>query len=237
MVTFSSCCRRMSDLMRTLRVVGTGSEQGNCYILNCDGDKLIIDAGVKIDEIKKALNWSLKDVSACIVSHEHGDHTRSVKDLRKLGVRVFTPYEDPADQMSVRFGRYLIDTFKLPHNGTQNRGFLIRNRAFTMLYITDFEFCGFRFQHIRPNVILIECNHNRADDEAANYAHVVLGHASLDVTREFVRVNATEDLTNVILCHLSDSNADSGLILSDITSVVPLMTQVDIAEKGMVIEL
>ena len=223
--------------MRTLRVVGTGSEQGNCYILNCDGDKLIIDAGVKIDEIKKALNWSLKDVSACIVSHEHGDHTRSVKELRKLGIRVFTPYEDPADQMCVRFGRYVIDTFKLPHNGTQNRGFLIRNMAFTMLYLTDFEFCGFYFKHIRPNVMLVECNHTKADDEAANYAHVVLGHASLYVTKEFVRVNATENLTNVILCHLSDTNADPQLIREHIESVVPPMTKVDIAEKGMVIEL
>ena len=106
-----------------------------------------------------------------------------------------------------------------------------------MLYLTDFEFCGFRFQHIRPNVILIECNHNRADDEAANYAHVVLGHASLYVTKEFVRVNATEDLTNVILCHLSDTNADPQLIQEQIESVVPPMTKVDIAEKGKVIEL
>lgn len=138
---------------------------------------------------------------------------------------------------SAKMGNFRVYGFDLPHNGTPNYGFLIIHGGWRMIYMTDFEYCHHTFHNHNLNAMLIECNHTQANDEAANYAHVVLGHASLYVTKEFVRVNATENLTNVILCHLSDENADPQLIQEQIESVVPPMTKVDIAEKGMVIEL
>lgn len=223
--------------MRTLTIVGTGSTQGNCYILDCDGEKLILDAGVRIAEIKKALNWNIKDVKGALVTHIHLDHSRSEDSLRLMGIEMMTPYHGSLMAKTKRLGGYRVATFEVPHNGTPNYGFLIRHGEWKMVYITDAEYCPFSFRNHNLNAMLIECNHTQANDEAANYAHVVLGHASLYVTKEFVRVNATEDLTNVILCHLSDTNADPQLIQEHIESVVPPMTRVDIAEKGMVIEL
>lgn len=220
--------------MKTLTVVGTGST-GNCYILDCNGEKLILDAGVKIRDIKKALNFSIKDVKCAMVTHEHSDHSNSEFLLRYMGIPIFAPYHR-SEKMGI-YGNYRLYSFDVPHNGVKNYGFLILNDDWKMVYITDFEYCPYVFSHHRPNVLLVECNHTQTDSEASNYSHVVLGHASLDVTKEFVRVNATEDLTNVILCHLSDVNADPDLIKTEISSVVPPMTKVDIAEKGMVIEL
>ena len=153
------------------------------------------------------------------------------------GIPVLAPYHCDIMLKSVRCGNYFVYSFELPHNGVKNYGFYIQHKDWNMVYMTDFEYCKYTFSKYHLNAMLIECNHTKADDEAANYAHVVLGHASLYVTKEFVRVNATEDLTNVILCHLSDTNADPQLIQEQIESVVPPMTKVDIAEKGMVIEL
>lgn len=220
--------------MKTLTVVGTGST-GNCYILNCDGEKLILDAGVRFAEIKKALNWSIKGVQGVVVTHTHLDHSYSENTIKLMGIPVFAPYHR-SEKMGI-YGNYRLYSFDVPHNGVKNYGFLILNDDWKMVYITDFEYCPYVFSHHRPNVLLVECNHTQTDSEASNYAHVVLGHASLDVTKEFVRVNATKDLTNVVLCHLSDTNADPDLIMTEISSVVPPMTKVDIAEKGMVIEL
>ena len=59
--------------MKTLTVVGTGSK-GNCYILDCDGERLILDAGVRIHEIKTALKWDIKGVRYALISHGHMDH-------------------------------------------------------------------------------------------------------------------------------------------------------------------
>lgn len=56
--------------MLTLKTISSGSV-GNSYILNSNGRKLILDAGVSIAEIKKAINFDLRSVSGCLVSHEH----------------------------------------------------------------------------------------------------------------------------------------------------------------------
>ena len=165
------------------------------------------------------------------------DHSLAEGNLRNVGIRILAPYHGDLMARSARMGNFRVDAFDLPHNGTPNYGFLIQHGGFRMVYMTDFEYCRWSFRNHNLNAMLIECNHTKADDEAANYAHVVLGHASLYVTKEFVRVNATENLTNVVLCHLSDTNADPQLIQEHIESVVPPMTTVDIAEKGMVIEL
>ena len=55
-----------------LKCIATGSI-GNCYILESStGEKLILDCGVGIKEIKKGLNWDIRGVSGVIVSHAHG---------------------------------------------------------------------------------------------------------------------------------------------------------------------
>ena len=224
-------------MSKSLTIIGTGSTQGNCHILDCDGEKLILDAGVRIEKIKKALNWNVKDVKGALVTHVHLDHSRSEDSLRLMGIEMMTPYHGSLMAKAKRLGNFRVAAFEVPHNGTPNYGFLIQYGKWKMVYITDMEYCPFSFQNHHLNAMLIECNHTQTNLEASNYAHVVLGHASLDVTKEFVRVNATGSLTNVILCHLSDTNADPQLIQEQIESVVPPMTKVDIAEKGMVIEL
>lgn len=56
--------------MRTLKCIGTGSS-GNCYILNVDDKKLILDAGLPIKQIKNGLDWTLGGLSGAVISHSH----------------------------------------------------------------------------------------------------------------------------------------------------------------------
>ena len=56
-----------------LTCLGTGSINGNCYLLQADNrETLILDCGIGIKEIKKGLNWDIRSVSGVIVSHAHG---------------------------------------------------------------------------------------------------------------------------------------------------------------------
>lgn len=44
-----------------LKCLGSSSA-GNCYLLTSDsGETLILDCGIPIKEIKKGLNWHIKD--------------------------------------------------------------------------------------------------------------------------------------------------------------------------------
>src|SRR4051794_9941700 len=72
-----------------LSILGSSSS-GNCYILENESEALIIECGVNIFEIKKALNFSFAKVAGCVVTHEHGDHAKSINEIMKMGVNVYT---------------------------------------------------------------------------------------------------------------------------------------------------
>lgn len=57
--------------MRTLKIIGTGSQNGNCYLLDCDGEKLLLDAGVRMSAVKEGINWDLGGIKGVVVSHAH----------------------------------------------------------------------------------------------------------------------------------------------------------------------
>ena len=54
-----------------IRCAGSSSS-GNCYALySDDGQILLIDAGLPIQEIKKCVNFSITNIVGCLVSHGH----------------------------------------------------------------------------------------------------------------------------------------------------------------------
>ena len=70
-----------------LKVIGSSSK-GNCYILESDTEALIIEAGCKLLEVKKAIQWQLSKVVGCIISHEHNDHAGYAKEYAKAGIKL-----------------------------------------------------------------------------------------------------------------------------------------------------
>ena len=54
-----------------LKILNSNSS-GNCYILQAeDNSSLIIEGGVNLKEVKKALNFNISKVAGVIISHEH----------------------------------------------------------------------------------------------------------------------------------------------------------------------
>ena len=52
-----------------LHIVSSGSI-GNNYILDANGEQLIIECGVPAKDIFKLLEWRIGSVAACICSHQ-----------------------------------------------------------------------------------------------------------------------------------------------------------------------
>lgn len=217
-----------------LKVLGTGSK-GNCYILTDEsGESLILDCGVKSKDIKQALNFDFSKVSGVLVTHEHKDHSQSAEELETYGLDVWMPER----RNRKTFGSYAVSAFELPHGETPTTGFYIRHiNGFKMLYLTDFQCCAYRFVKQEVNAILIECNWSKefVNVDAPNAHHKILDHASSGVCKEFIKVNATNKLRSVILCHYSNA-VDIFAEVEEIKKLVP-RANVDYAEKGKEIEL
>lgn len=227
-----------------LKCIATGST-GNCYALTSDsGETLILDCGIPIKEIKKGLDWNIRNVVGCIVSHAHSDHSKSVKDFRQMGIPIYAPYLK-IDYMSMSMGEFTVKPFDLTTidgNWTHTHangepcpiyGFLITHKEMgRMLYITDTELIKWRFKDI--NHILLGVNYDKDlvdKDNDPKTRHVFRGHLSIDTACDFVKANYSDSLQNVIMCHLSSENSDRDSFIEKMKKVA-CGANVDVAVAG-----
>lgn len=225
-----------------LHCIATGST-GNCYTLTSDnGETLILDCGIPIKEIKKGLNWNVKDVVGVLCTHQHSDHNKSLKDFINMGIPVFAPYLSlESMKMETEFNIRMFDLTTIDGNWTHTNadgtpcpiyGFLITHKEMgRMLYITDCEVIKWKFKDI--NHILLGVNYDKGlvdtDNPKAN--HVFRGHLSIDTACDFVKANDSDSLQNVIMCHLSSENSDKDSFIEKMKNAVN-GANVDVAERN-----
>lgn len=226
-----------------LKCIATGST-GNCYTLTSNsGETLILDCGIPIKEIKKGLNWNVKDVVGVLCTHKHLDHSKSVKDFRQMGIPVFAPYLGDS-RKSMNMGEFTVKPFDLTtidgnwtHTNANGEpcpifGFLITHPEMgRMLYITDCEVVKWKFKDI--NHILLGVNYDKdlIDRDTGKANHVFRGHLSIDTACDFVKANYSDSLQNVIMCHLSSENSDRDSFIEKMKKVA-CVANVDVAEAG-----
>ena len=81
--------------------IGSSSE-GNAYYVEINRKgyqypfKLLIECGFTYSEIGRRLlkyGVSINDINAVLITHEHNDHSKAVKDMVDRGKLVFAPKE------------------------------------------------------------------------------------------------------------------------------------------------
>lgn len=233
-----------------LHCIATGST-GNCYTLTSSSrETLILDCGISIKEIKKGLDWNIKDVVGVLCTHKHLDHSKSVKDFEAMGIPMSTPYIQYAQHEGIHryhtipFGGFkakAIDLTTIDGSWTHTDangepcpifGFLITHKEMgRMLYITDTNLIKWKFRDI--NHILLGVNYDKdligRDTGKAN--HVFRGHLSIDTACDFVKANYSDNLQNVIMCHLSSENSDRDSFIEKMKKVA-CGANVDVAERN-----
>lgn len=226
-----------------LHCIATGST-GNCYTLTSDsGETLILDCGIPIKEIKKGLNWNVKDVVGVLCTHQHSDHNKSLKDFINMGIPVFAPYLSlESMKMETEFNIRMFDLTTIDGNWTHTNadgtpcpiyGFLITHKEMgRMLYITDCEVVKWKFKDI--NHILLGVNYDKDlvdKDNDPKARHVFRGHLSVDTACDFVKANYSDSLQNIIMCHLSSENSDKDSFIEKMKKVAR-NANVDAAERN-----
>ncbi|MCR6112726.1 MBL fold metallo-hydrolase [Bacillus sp. A301a_S52] len=201
---------------------------GNLYTLSDGITKIIIEAGISIKAIKKALNYKVHEVSGVLISHSHGDHSKSVKDIVKLGVDCYMSQET-CEEIGVnhhriktieslrafKIGSLNIMPFDAEHD-VKTFGFLIANKqSDKLLYLTDSYYCKYKFKALSH--IAVECNYSLDilnKNIASGRVHKAMkkrllrSHFSLENVKEFLRANDLSRVQEIHLLHLSDSNSD-----------------------------
>ncbi len=135
---------------------------GNCSFLLGPNSGILIDAGVGIRKVKKeldSLSLGYGNISAILVTHDHGDHIRSLGSFcKRLALPVWTSVKLHEALLRHPFTRdwigpcrnnllpgvwnpltedFDVQYFPLPHDATQCIGFAIRCEGHLFVLMTD----------------------------------------------------------------------------------------------------
>ena len=214
--------------MMTLTPIASGST-GNCYRLENGKDTLILEAGLHIRRIQEAFNFKLSETAGCLVTHEHGDHARSVGKLMHLSVDCYVTAGTAeaiglsghrlhiiwaGEQFTV--GSFTVVPFTVEHDALEPVGFLIASGDEKLMFATDTYYIRHRFSGLTH--IAVECNYDAdlmaANVEAGNYPEVARdrvyeSHMSLETCKSFLKAQDLSRVKRIYLLHMSDGNSDA----------------------------
>lgn len=231
-----------------LIVCNSGSD-GNTYLLNSDTDCVVLDCGVNFKTVMKTLDFNIKKIRFAVCSHVHADHMKYVKDYLDKGFKVLMPQQvkeyfknnslaiavEPMKKINIC--GFNITPFEVPHDEDVTCfAYIIEHKSFgKLLYMTDCMYCKYNLNKLKINHFLCECNYIK---ELANENYekglrdrVLKTHMELETVKEFIKVNASDSLQNVIMCHLSSENADKDLFIKKMKKVA-CGANVDVAERN-----
>lgn len=210
-----------------LHVIGSSSK-GNCYILESSSEALILEAGCKLMEVKKALHWQLSKVVGCAVSHEHNDHAGYAAEYAAAGIKVLAL---PAVQQAkgikrnaiavelgkaYKMGSFVLQPFAVMHD-VPCVGYMVKQQELgKLVFFTDTFACKYRFNGVSTYMVeanycdeLLEANIEAGKVPMLLRNRLMTSHMELHNTIGFLRSSDLSSVRNIVLVHLSAGNAEA----------------------------
>lgn len=139
-----------------MTVLGSGSG-GNCYYVESQETRLLVDAGFSGRQIRTRLasiGRSPETLTGILLTHEHKDHSRGLKMIAaKLSIPVYAnrlTIEAVESQLDCRLparifqtgnafalGELEVESFPIPHDAVDPVGFVLRSSAGEIGFLTD----------------------------------------------------------------------------------------------------
>ncbi len=218
-----------------LKVLGSSSS-GNCYILDNGNEALILEAGVAFAKVKKALGFNIRKVAGCLITHQHNDHAKYIRNVVECGITTLAlPEVWTAKQIQssravaiqpykgYKLGRFKVLPFPACHDVPCVGYHIIHPDCGRVLFLTDSCDCLQIFPKL--NHLLIECNYSTFNLlEAVNKGYTLKSqierlpnsHMELDTCKRVIREHDLTDVQEIVLLHLSAHNSDREHFISEI---------------------
>lgn len=219
--------------------VFNSSSNGNCYRLISGGSQLLIEAGIKFSDIRKNTGYQLGHLDGALISHEHGDHAKSVEKLIENGVSVYMSEGTKAALGSSakyanvirpdtlkKLGKWRIQAFKTQHDAADPLGFVIEDGEDRLLFATDTFFLPYKFLNLTQ--IMVECNYAldildknllKGRVTQAQAKRLLTSHFSLNNLKCYLRDQDLSHVSVIYLMHISSVNGDPERFKKEIQAV------------------
>ncbi len=215
------------------------SSHGNAYIVSDSDTRILLECGVSHKQLQKLSGFSLSEFKACLVSHEHNDHAKSVGELINRGMDVYmspgtsealgyTDLAKPVEHMEqFNVGSFDIVPFTTFHDAAEPLGFLIKSRADgdVLAFATDTVNLRYKFPGL--NILAIEANYDKCILELCEKLpekvrhRITNSHMEIDTLCDYLRSLDLSECREIHLLHLSDSTSHEEKFIAKVARAVP----------------
>jgi phosphoribosyl 1,2-cyclic phosphodiesterase len=210
------------------------SSSGNTTLVSDGSTHVLVDVGLSGRETARRLReigMEPEDISAVIVSHEHGDHCRGAGPFVKaLDIPVFITegaLENSRIRMDPKKYRRIVagesfevyglqfTGFSIPHDAADPLGFVIQKSGVKIGIALDLGYLSnLVLERLKGcDAIILESNHDVRMLKAGPYPWALKqrvmsrrGHLSNDSVAEFLKNDFDGKASHVVLAHLSKQN-------------------------------
>ena len=214
------------------------SSAGNAYVVSDQETRILLECGISHSKLQKLSGFKLSEFQACLVTHEHKDHAKSVSDLLSRGMEVcmsqgtaealetegVTTIES-MEQFNV--GSFDIVPFATFHDAREPLGFLVKSRVDgdVLAFATDTVNLRYKFPGL--TILAIEANYDKAIlercermPEKVRY-RITNSHMEIDTLCDYLRGLDLRQCREIHLLHLSDATSHEGHFINKVARAVP----------------
>lgn len=224
------------------------SSSGNAYVVSDQETHILLECGISHKKLQKLSGFSLSEFKACLVTHEHKDHAKSVAELISRGMEVYmsqgTAEALETDAVTLienmeqfNVGSLDIVPFTTFHDAREPLGFLIKSRVDgdVLAFATDTVNLRYKFPDL--NILAIEANYDKhilerceKMPEKVRY-RITNSHMEIDTLCDYLRSLDLSQCREIHLLHLSDATSHEGHFINKVARAVPPGIEITACEK------
>lgn len=224
------------------------SSSGNAYIVSDRDTRILLECGIPHKKLQKLSGFSLSEFKACLVTHEHKDHAKSVQELINRGMDVYMSYgtaqaleTDLAELIEnmeqFNIGSLDIVPFTTFHDAKEPLGFLIKSRVDGDVLAFATDTVNLRYQFPGLNILAIEANYDKAilakcEKLPEKVRHrIENSHMEIDTLCDYLRSLDLSVCREIHLLHLSDATSHEEKFINKVKKAVPNGIKVTACKK------
>lgn len=204
----------------------SSSSRGNAYIVGDGETNLLLECGLpqgKLARLARQSGVPLPRITACLITHEHKDHSYCANKLLEMGIPVYAsegtaralqlPDMDIIEPGEVlRFGALRVHTFTVWHDARQPLGFLIDDdrTGERLFFAIDTDIAPYIVESV--TYIAVECNYEEAVLAASRLPDKTkdrIRHTHMEISDviQFLEKQDMSDVQSIYLLHASNRNS------------------------------
>lgn len=199
------------------------SSKGNAYVVYDGRTTILIECGLPLKELKRRSSFVIPSyISACLVSHLHNDHAKSLKDLLNAGVDCYALKETfnakgiknhhraKTIENNVIFsvGTFTIAPLEMMHDVPCVGFYIYSNYSKEyLLFATDTYLIKAKPKSL--NYIMIEANYDiELVEDDSQRERLIKSHMSIETTIQYLKSIDLSNVKKIYLIHLSSRHSN-----------------------------